>query len=338
MKYCRIVILGASGLVGNELLKLLEKEDFPVSSLRLLGNRSIGKQIIFKGKNTEIEKVTEISFLNADIIFGCLGKEETAKYLPLIKKSGAYFIDNSSLMRLSEDAVLIIPEINGRLLKGDKKLIANPNCSTIITALALFPIVKRYRIKSAEVTSFQAVSGAGKGALEEFLDEARYYPPAFDEKPRFLPETLFGNIIPKIGHVTENLYTEEEMKMQNELRRIFDLPKLKVSCTSVRVPVIRCHSFSVRLSFYEEIPLENIAFLWEKAPYIKFCCPSYYPSPLKSEGSLMVSVGRLRKNLCDKKSINFFVCGDQLLRGAAGNSFLTAKLINEKLLNNAAKL
>ena len=332
MKECRIVILGASGLVGRELLYILERESFPAASVKLLGKSHAGERVKFKGEELIIEKVSADSFLNSDIIFGCLGKDETEKYLPQIIDSGAYFIDNSSLLRLNENVPLVIPEINSDRINKGTRLIANPNCSTIIVSLALFPIVKKYRLKRMEVTSFQAVSGAGKGALEEYMEEIKYYPPCFDEKPKFFQETILGNVIPQIGKATENLYTDEEMKMTNEMRKIFGFPKLKVSCTAVRVPVARCHSFSVTATFYEEIPLGKISALWGEAPFIREYTGSYFPSPLKAERSLKVSVGRLRRNLNDKNAFSFFISGDQLLRGAAGNSFLTAKYIAERLL------
>lgn len=333
MKQCSITILGASGLVGRELIKLLERENFPVKSLKLLGgNKSDGKYIPFKGEDIRVEKADKDSFLDSDIIFGCAKSSVTKEFLPYIKGSGAYFIDNSSLLRLEDNVPLIVPEINSSILKKEDKLIANPNCSTIIVLLAVYPLFELYGISSLEVTSFQAVSGAGQEALDQLKKEIMYIPSKENPALSVFPETIFGNAIPMIGKIDESGFTDEERKMQNEGRKILKDSQIKINCTCVRVPVERCHSFSVTAILKKDFSVDRVKEELGNAPYLRKYCEPYFPSPLKSEGSFKVSIGRIRKNLAFERGISLFCSSDQLIRGACGNALKTGEFIVSNFL------
>lgn len=333
MKQLKITVLGASGIVGRELIRLMERDNFPVGSLTLLGGeKSSGSFICFKGEDIKIKKADKKSFEGSDIIFGCTKASITKEFLPFIKASKGYFIDNSSLLRLDENVPLIVPNINCHCIKKENKLIANPNCSTIITLLAVYPIFELYGISAMEVTGFQAVSGAGQGALEQFKKEIRYIPNRENVPLSFFPETIFGNVIPMIGASSKNGFTDEELKMQNEGRKILDDSSIKINCTCVRVPVERCHSFSVTAVLKKSFTVEGIKKALGNAPYLREYSEPYFPSPLKSEKSMSVCVGRIRKNMAFENAVSLFCCSDQLVRGAGGNALETAKYIAETFL------
>ena len=335
-----IAILGATGAVGMQVIKCLEERKIKVDTLKLLASeRSVGKTLKFNGKEIPIEKTTEDSFNNIDVVCGAAENDIAKMYAPYIVKAGAVFVDNSSAFRLDDNVPLVVPQINKEDIKKHNGIIANPNCSTIITMMALYPINKLSKITNVIATTFQAVSGAGVGGIDELYtqnsiiyedNKKNNYNPKVDggaNIKRDLPSKTFKyqiayNVLPAIGSFKENLYTTEEMKMQNEGRKIMHLPDLKVTCTCVRVPVMRSHSISVSLSTEEKLDLDNVRNEISKSAGLKLVDDinnNKYPMPLSTCDKDVVEVGRIREDLVLKNGIALFCSGDQIRKGAATN-------------------
>ena len=345
MKKFNVGILGATGAVGREMLKVLGEYNFPYNELRLLASeRSVGKKIPFQGKEYEVKLACHEAFEGLDIVLGAASNDIAKEFKDDIVKAGAVFIDNSSAFRLLDDVPLVVPEINPEDIFKNKGVISNPNCSTIITLVAINAINKLSKIKAMVASTYQATSGAGAAGpvelVEQMEDLAEIYKKdgvianKIDVENKVFQYQIAGNVIPHIGSFLENGYTTEEMKMQNEGRKIMHLPELNVTCTCVRVPVVRSHSISVTLVTEEKLDLEVVknAIANEKG------CKLYddlanklYPMPIVTSDQDIVYVGRIRRDLINENGISLWCCGDQVRKGAATNAVQIALKLIEKL-------
>lgn len=333
MKKYNVAILGATGAVGQEMLKVLEEYDIPVERLLPLASaKSAGGTVSFKGEDVKIEEAREDSFAGMDFVLGAVKNPMSRRFAPAIVKSGAVYIDNSSAFRMDPEVPLVVPEINGEDAFKNKGIIANPNCSSIITLMAVGGIAKLSPIKSMVVCTYQAVSGAGQAGLVEL--EAQMLALAEGKKPeaKVFPTQIAMNVIPHIGDELENGYTDEEMKMQNEGRRILHLPELKVTCTCVRVPVMRSHSISVTLRTERKMSVAEANEAIRAFPgcrLIEDYDGRNYPTPLDTSNQDLVWVGRVREDLTDENGLTLWCCGDQIRKGAAANAVQILKRMIE---------
>ena len=316
----KIGILGATGAVGRQMLVCIEERNLKVDEIRLFASeKSKGKKIPFKDAEIEIDVVNEHSFDGLDYVLGAVSNTLSKEYRPLIEKSGAIYIDNSSAFRLEKDIPLVVPEINGEDAFKHHGIIANPNCSTIIALMAIAPIAKLTKIKEITATTFQAVSGAGIHGLNELREEIDAIHDQREFTSSVFPQQIAYNVIAEIGSYTENGYTTEEMKMQNEGRKILHLDDLKVSCTCVRVPVFRSHSISLSIVTENQISIEEA----EQA-ITNFrgdvLVKDHVPNPLETSNQDLVHVGRIRKSLTNDNGLLLWCCGDQIRKGAASNA------------------
>ena len=324
MKKVNIAILGATGAVGCEMRKVLEEYQVPVGELRLLASaRSAGTVVSFQGREVVIQETSEDSFEGMDFVLGAVEGDMSRRFAPAIKKSGAVYIDNSSAFRLEPDVPLVVPEINGADAFDNHGIIANPNCCTIIALMAVAGIAKLSPIKNMVVCTYQAVSGAGQAGIAEL--ESQMASLAAGEKPevRTFATQIAMNVIPFIDAPYGNDYTKEEMKMQNEGRRILHAPELKVNCTCVRVPVMRSHSIAVTLRTERKVSVEEAKAAVAAFPGVRLI-EDYegrcYPTPLDTSDQDLVWVGRIRDDLTDEKGLTLWCCGDQIRKGAASNA------------------
>lgn len=331
MKKYNLAILGATGAVGREMLKVLAERDFPVGDLKLLASaRSVGKEIEFKGNIYKVEEATKDSFGGVDIVLGAASNALAKELAPHIKAAGAVLIDNSSAFRMCDDVPLVVPEINPEDVKKHNGIISNPNCSTIITLTAVNALNKASKIKSMIASTYQAVSGAGAGGPVELLNQTEAIMKGEEVEHNVFAHQIAYNVIPKIGGVSTEGYTSEEMKMQNEGQKIMHLPELKVSCTCIRVPVLRSHSISVLVRTEEPISVEKAKELIANAPgcrYVEDMDNEIYPMPLETSDQDIVFVGRIRPDLTDENGLNIWCCGDQVRKGAATNAIQIAELL-----------
>lgn len=333
MKKYNVAILGATGAVGQEMLKVLEEYDIPVERLLPLASaKSAGGTVSFKGEDVKIEEAREDSFTGMDFVLGAVKNPMSRRFAPAIVNSGAVYIDNSSAFRMDPEVPLVVPEINGEDAFKNKGIIANPNCSSIITLMAVGGIAKLSPIKSMVACTYQAVSGAGQAGLVEL--EAQMLALAEGKKPeaKVFPTQIAMNVIPHIGDELENGYTDEEMKMQNEGRRILHLPELKVTCTCVRVPVMRSHSISVTLRTARKVSVAEANEAIRAFPgcrLIEDYDGRNYPTPLDTSNQDLVWVGRVREDLTDENGLTLWCCGDQIRKGAAANAVQILKRMIE---------
>ena len=327
----KIGILGATGAVGRQMITCLEESSLEINELRLFASeRSLGKKIPFNGEDISLQVVGDDSFKDLDYVLGAVSNPLAMEYKDKIIEAGAIFVDNSSAFRLNDDVPLIVPEINGEDALKHKGVIANPNCSTIISLMAIAPIAKLSKVESIVATTFQAVSGAGVEGMRELNDEIEALRKGEDVEPKTFPKQIAYNAIAEIGSMTDNGYTTEEMKMQNEGRKILNLPELKVNCTCVRVPVVRSHSISLLVNTEKELSIEEVENEMNIFEGIKYLNDDV-PSPIEVANQDIVYVGRLRKDLINEKGISLWCCGDQIRKGAASN----AVSIIEYLVKNA---
>ena len=335
MKALNIAVLGATGAVGQEMLKILEEYDIPVGELRPLASaRSVGKCVKFKGQDVPIQEARDDAFDGLDFVLGAVEGDMSRQFAPAIKKSGAVYIDNSSAFRLDPDVPLVVPEINGGDAFKFKGLIANPNCCTIIALMAVAGINKCSPIENMVVCTYQAVSGAGQNGITELNNQMAAL--AAGEKPevKTFATQIAMNVIPFIDAPYGNDYTKEEMKMQNEGRRILHAPWLKVNCTCVRVPVMRSHSIAVTLRTERKVSVEEAKAAVAAYPGVRLI-EDYegrcYPTPLDTTDQDLVWVGRIREDLTDDNGLTLWCCGDQIRKGAASNAVQILKLLAEKM-------
>lgn len=334
MKECNVAILGATGAVGQEMLKVLEEYDIPVKKLLPLASaRSAGGTVSFKGREIRIEEATDASFEGMDYVLGAVKNGMSRRFAPAIVKSGAVYIDNSSAFRLDGDVPLVVPEINGDDAFLNRGVIANPNCSSTITLMAVAGIAKLSPIRSMVACTYQAVSGAGQEGLKELENQMTKLAAGRKAEHRVFPTQIALNVIPFIGDELDNLYTDEEMKMQNEGRKILHLPELKVTCTCVRVPVMRSHSISVTLRTERKVSIEEARAAVAAFPgcrLIEDYQGRNYPTPLDTSDQDLVWVGRIRDDLTDENGLTLWCCGDQIRKGAASNCVQILRLLAEK--------
>jgi len=326
-----VAVLGATGLVGETVIKILEERNFPVKELFPFASaRSEGQQIIFK--DTEIGIYTEIDdFLNqVDIVFGCLDAPLSRELIPRFKDK-AVVIDNSNAFRMEPDVPLVVPEVNPEKIKEHSGLIANPNCSTIQMVVALYPLHKKARIKRVFVATYQSVSGYGKGAVEELQYEIECL--GMNEEIRKYEDSVFplpigNNVIPQIGGFNEDGYTTEEMKMVNETRKIFDDPTISVTSTCVRIPVFISHSEAISIEFEQPLSPNEAKEILREAPGVRlFEKEDKYPVPYHASGKDLVFVGRLRRDLAFENGLAMWVVADNVRKGAALNAVQIAELL-----------
>ena len=326
-----IAIAGASGAVGQELLRVLDEQNFPIDSLRLFGSaRSAGRAYFFRGKDYVVEELTrESDFSGIDIAFTSAGASTSREYADVITRHGALMIDNSSAFRMDSDVPLVVPEVNGNdALCRPRNIIGNPNCTTIQMVVALKPIDDLSRIRRVHVATYQAASGAGAAAMDEltkqFQEIADNRTPTIEK----FAYQLAYNVIPQIDVFTDNGYTKEEMKMYNETRKIMHSDDIKVSATCVRVPVMRAHSEAIWVETERPVSVEEAVEAFEKAPGLVVKdnpAEKQYPMPLDLANEDPVYVGRIRKDLCDDCGLSFWVVGDQIKKGAALNAVQIAQ-------------
>ena len=331
MKKVNVAILGATGAVGREMLKVLEERHFPINQLRALASvRSAGKALPFNGGTVIVEEATDASFEGMDIVLGAASNEMAKRFAPAIVKAGAVFVDNSSAFRMADDVPLIVPEINPGDVQKHHGIISNPNCSTIITLVAVSGLNRVSPIQTMVASTYQAVSGAGANGLKELENQAKAYATGGAMDVNVFPYQIAFNLIPQIGSDTGNGYTTEEMKMQNEGRKIMHLPELLVSCTCVRVPVMRSHSISVTLRTQRKITVEEARAAIAAAPGCRLVDDlenKQYPMPLDTSDQDIVFVGRIRDDLTSDNGITLWCCGDQVRKGAATNAIQIAELL-----------
>lgn len=325
----KIGILGATGAVGRQMLDCLIEQEIPVDDLVLLASKKSAGQIIrFKDKDYEVKEVNHDSFEGLDVVLGGSSNEVAKQYKDDIVKAGAVFIDNSSAFRMDDDVPLIVPEINGNDVKKHKGVISNPNCSTIITLMAINAINKLSKVKVMIASTYQAVSGAGKGGIDELNNEIN----DIDYKPSVFPYTIAYNCIPCIGSLKDNLYTSEEMKMENEGKKILHNDDLRVTCTCVRVPVLRSHCISVSLKCERALSVTEVREALSKEDGVILyddVLDNKYPMPLVSSNQDKVYVGRIREDRVLEGGISLFCSGDQIRKGAASNAVGIIKCLYE---------
>ena len=334
MKQYTVAVLGATGAVGQEMMKILAERNFPVGKLIPLASaRSAGKTLKFRGEDVTIQEARDEAFQGVDIVLGAAENDIAQRFAPAIVKAGAVFVDNSSAFRLDPNVPLIVPEINPQDVKNHHGIISNPNCSTIITVTAVNALNAISPIKAMTASTYQAVSGAGAGGPIELMNEVQALGHGESYEPKVFSHQIAFNLIPQIGGEQFEGYTSEEMKMQNEGRKIMHLPELKVSCTCVRVPVVRSHSISVSLHFDKHVSVEQARAAIAKAPGCKLVddlAKKQYPMPLDTSDQDLVFVGRIRPDLTDDNGLCLWCCGDQVRKGAATNAIQIAELLVEK--------
>lgn len=331
MKMYTVAVLGATGAVGQEMIKVLQERDFPVGKLVPLASaRSAGKTVTFRGEDVAIQEACDAAFEGVDIVLGAAENDIAQKFAPAIVKAGAVFVDNSSAFRLDPNVPLIVPEVNPEDVKHHKGIIANPNCSTIITVTAVNALNSIAPIRTMTASTYQAVSGAGAGGPIELMNEVEALREGRTYAPKVFSHQIAYNLIPQIGGEQFEGYTSEEMKMQNEGRKIMHLPELKVSCTCVRVPVVRSHSISVSCHFDVPVTVEQARDVIARAPGCKLVDDlknKQYPMPLDTSNQDIVFVGRIRPDLTDDCGLCLWCCGDQVRKGAATNAIQIAELL-----------
>lgn len=327
----RVAVVGATGAVGVEMLQVMERRNFPVASLRLLASpRSAGKTLKFRGEDIPVEALTVNSFEGIDVALFSAGGDMSREYAPAAVNSGAVVVDNSSAFRMQENVPLIVPEVNGADVARHKGIIANPNCTTAITLMALYPLHQRFRVKRIFASSYQAVSGAGARAIDELKEQVKAIAAGREIEREVFPHQIAFNVIPQVDSFLETGYTKEEMKMQNEGRRIMHMPTFKASVTCVRVPIYRAHSVAVSAEFERPVTIHEAREAIAAFPGVRIeddTTNHHYPMPLRAAGQDDCFVGRLRLDCALENGLAFWVCGDQLLKGAALNAVQIAELL-----------
>ena len=327
-----VAVVGATGAVGIEMIKTLEKRNFPVGKLTLLASaRSVGKKLKFRGHDVAVTELTKDSFKDIDIALFSAGGGISKEFAPIAAKAGCVVVDNSSAFRMDEAVPLVVPEINASDVKWHKGIIANPNCTTAITLMALYPLHKAFTVKRIFASSYQAVSGTGAKAIEELRRQVGEIVAGKPATKEVYPHQIAFNVLPHVDSFLPTGYTKEEMKMENEGRKIMHHPSFRASVTCVRVPVYRSHSIAVSAEFDKPVTVEAARAVLKKAPGLDLVDEpenKKYPMPLFTSEKYNCEVGRIRKDCALDNGLCFWVSGDQLLRGAA----LNAVLIAEELL------
>ena len=326
-----VAILGATGAVGREMMKILAERSFPVEELRLLASpRSAGQKLLWQGRELTVQPAEDSAFEGMDVVLGAAENDIAKRFAPAIVKAGAVFVDNSSAFRMDPNVPLVIPEINPEDVRRHKGIIANPNCTTIVSLVAINALNQDSPIQSIIASSYQAVSGAGAGGPRELMEEVELLREGKPVHPQVFQYQIAYNVIPQIGGEVYEGYTSEEMKMQNEGRKIMHLPDLRVSCTCVRVPVVRSHSVSLVVRTREKISVRRARELIAAAPGCRLVddlASRRCPMPLDTSNQDTVFVGRIREDLTCDNGLNIWCCGDQVRKGAATNAVQIAQLL-----------
>ena len=327
MSGARLAVFGATGAVGIEILKILEERRFPIESMRILASRG-DRTMQWRGQAYPVEAVGPSSFEGIDIALFAVEGDVSKEWAPLAVQSGAVVIDNSSAFRMNPDVPLVVPEVNADDIAGHKGIIANPNCSTIIALMALSPLHNAVGIKRLIASTYQAVSGAGKAGLEELERQTRAYAEGRDMEVSAFQHQIAFNLIPHIDAFAEDGYTKEELKLRDESRKILHAPDLRVSCTCVRVPVLRSHSEALTIETERAISPDEARAILEKAPGVKVMdvpAQKVYPMPLFTSDQDLIWVGRIRRDESVDNGLVLWVCGDQIRKGAATNAVQIAE-------------
>ena len=332
-KSYNVAVAGATGAVGIEMIKTLEKRNFPVANLKLLASaRSAGKTLKFKGEDVVIEEMKSDSFKGVDIALFSAGSDISKQFRADVVKSGAVMIDNSSAFRMEDDVPLVIPEVNPEDVKLHKGVIANPNCSTIIMLVAVAPLHRAKKLRRLVASTYQATSGAGAKGMEELLVQTRQLLDNQPIEPKAFAHRIGFNLIPHIDSFKDNGYTKEELKMLNETRKMLHDDSIKISCTCVRVPVLRAHSEALNLEFAEDITPAEARAILSAAPGVTVVDDpenKVYPMPVDATEQYNILAGRIRQDISrdDLKGLDIFVSGDQVLKGAALNAVQIAEIL-----------
>ncbi len=328
----RVAVFGATGLVGQEMLQILQERDFPLDDLVLLASpRSEGKKVFFRGEEVEVHAVSEKAFEGVNLALFSAGGGPSREWTPVAVRKGAAVVDNSSAWRMVEGVPLVVPEINPEDLEMHKGIVANPNCSTIQTVVALAPLHRKAKLQSFTAVTFQSVAGTGSAALQELRDSSRSVLEDTPWSPQIYPHPIGFNVLPHIGDFDEEGITQEEWKMMRESRKIMHLPDLRVSCTATRVPVFRGHGVSVTATFEKSLSPQEAREILKAAPGVMVTDnpgENSYPLQRHVGGTDSVQVGRMRSEPDFPNTLSFWVVGDNLRKGAA----LNAVQIGEALL------
>jgi aspartate-semialdehyde dehydrogenase len=328
-----VAIVGATGAVGAELVQLLEQREFPLRGLKLLASfKSAGKAFKFKGEEIPVETLSKDSFRSVDIAFFSAGAGISREFAPDAVSAGAVVIDNSSAFRMEQDVPLVVPEINPTDIEKHRGIIANPNCTTIIALMALFPLHKVFRLTRVIASSYQAVSGAGAKAIRELSLQSKAFFSGELVEAEVFPHSIAFNVLPQVDVFLDNGYTKEEVKFVNESRKIMHHPTLRASITCVRVPVFRAHSVAMNAEFREPVSVEqarDVLAKFQGLDLVDDPGSKKYPMPLMVAGKNNCQVGRIRADSALDNGLAFWVCGDQLLKGAALNALQIAEALGK---------
>lgn len=327
----KLAVVGATGLVGQEILKVLEERSFPFDELYLAASpKSVGKSITFKGREFKIKGIEEVCKLAPDVAIFSAGGSTSLEWAPKYAEAGTIVIDNSSAWRMDATKKLVVPEINGHVLTIDDRIIANPNCSTIQMVLALAPLHVKYKLKRIVVSTYQSVTGTGKDAVQQMMDERQGI-----NGPKVYPHPIDMNALPHIDSFLDNGYTKEEMKMVNETRKIIGDQTIGVTATTVRIPSVGGHSEAVNVEFFEDFNISEVRSVLASTPGIIVQDDpknNLYPMPINSKGRDEVFVGRIRKDESQPRTLNMWIVADNLRKGAATNAVQIAEFMLERSL------
>ena len=326
-----VAVVGATGAVGAEILRCLETSSYPTGTLKAFASeRSAGKRFKFLGKDVEMEVLTDDAFVGCDVALFASESDISKKYVPIAAAAGAYAIDNSSAFRMDASVPLVVPEVNGDLIKPSQKIYANPNCVAAIMVMALWPLHQAGKLKRVIASTYQSASGAGRPAMDELEESTRAYLKGESYTPKVLPHPYAFNLFSHNTTIGADGYNGEEQKVVAELRKIMGLPELRVGVTCVRVPVLRAHSMAITAEFADKVSVEQARAVLSKAPGVKIVDDrekNHFPMPIESGGQNDVLVGRIREDISDPTghSLALFISGDQLLKGAALNAVQIAE-------------
>lgn len=340
-KSYRVAILGATGAVGTELLELLERRNFPVAELKLLASeKSVGRSLTFKGEDLPVESVSDRAFENIDLVLASAGGSTSKTWAAVAVEKGAVVIDNSSAFRMNPEVPLIVPEVNPQAAANHKGIIANPNCTTILMAVAVWPLHQVKPIQRIVAATYQSASGAGAKAMAEVKAQTNAILQGQTPIAEVLPYPLAFNLFPHNSPLNDAGYCEEEMKMVNETRKIFGTQQIRITATCIRVPVLRAHSEAINLEFAEPFDPNTAREILSRSPGVKLVedwGSNYFPMPIEATGKDEVLVGRIRQDISHPYGLELWLCGDQIRKGAALNAVQIAELLVEKNLLQPAK-
>ena len=331
MRKYRVAILGATGAVGTELLELLEQRDFPLSDLKLLASpRSASRTLRFKDQDLPVEPVSDRSFEDIDLVLASAGGAISKAFAPIAVAAGAVVIDNSSAFRMHPEVPLVVPEVNPSAAAAHSGIIANPNCTTILMNVAVWPLHQARTVERIVAATYQSASGAGARAMEEVKQQSQAILKGDQPATEVFPYPLAFNLFPHNSPLNELGYCEEEMKMVNETRKIFAAPQLRVTATCVRVPVLRAHSEAINLEFEQPLSVAEAKEILSQAPGVRVVedwATNHFPMPIEATGKDEVLVGRIRQDISHPNGLELWLCGDQIRKGAALNAVQVAELL-----------